>query len=405
MVLDRRDFPPDNRVEQEARHLIAQGHEVVLVCERGPGRPERELYQGIRVFRLAPLPRGLHKLQKILFPLSFVDFRWLVALRRLGREHACEVFHVHDLPMARTALRAARPLACRVVLDFHENFPVALQDFRSHSPKRVDALARRYYCNLSRWRAYERRVARQADRIVVVVEESRRRISALGVPDEKITVVSNTLHERFTADPATLEEVASRFAGFFVLSYIGSLAHYRRVDTAIRAMPAILSRVPRALLLVVGRVDERPDLQALAAEVGVKQRVAFVGWQPFDRVPAYVAASDVGVLPHVPNDHTNSTVPHKLFHYMFLERPVIVSECVPLARIVSECGCGRVVEGLATHPARLAAAVVASFENPGERAEMGRRGRQAVLERYLWSREADRLASMYAGLGREVATG
>ena len=55
MVLSTKVFPPDGRVEREARSLIGDGHNVFLMARRGPGQPAEEIVDGVHVIRV-PLP-------------------------------------------------------------------------------------------------------------------------------------------------------------------------------------------------------------------------------------------------------------------------------------------------------------------------------------------------------------
>jgi glycosyltransferase involved in cell wall biosynthesis len=103
------------------------------------------------------------------------------------------------------------------------------------------------------------------------------------------------------------------------------------------------------------------------------------------------------VIPHLRNDHTDTTIPHKLFHYMVLGRPVLTTDCHPLERIVGETRCGLVVpSGNAEEMARAAA----SLSEPDLRARMGEAGRRAVAAGYNWEHDAGVLIDLYRELLR-----
>src|SRR5690242_17999081 len=127
MLLGGRDFPPDIRVEKEALALRDAGHDVTILCDGGSGRPEREAWNGCAIVRVPAHP--------ITAPLS--DLVRIATLRdpRFGRAlhglvPGCDVLHVHDLPLAATALAFARRRRIPVILDLHENFPAALRSYR-----------------------------------------------------------------------------------------------------------------------------------------------------------------------------------------------------------------------------------------------------------------------------------
>ncbi|MBM3287384.1 MAG: glycosyltransferase family 4 protein [Candidatus Eisenbacteria bacterium] len=392
MLLDR-TFPPDPRVSNEARSLAGAGYEVHILCLRhGREQPEIEDWRGITLHRLL-MPRWFYRKASAL-SLDLPAYRWALrgALDSLMKRSGIEILHLHDLPMVAEGLRAGRKAGVPVVADLHENWPAALATY---------GYARRFPGRIlispSRWAEHERRALPHAERVIVVVEEARDRLIGMGIRSDRIEVVQNTVDEDefdgFGIDPRIVE----RFAGRFVVSYLGGFERHRGIETAVRAMPALLRAVPDALLLLVGTGSTESQLRAEAERLGVARSVAFEGWQPFERFPSYISASAACLIPHLRNDHTDTTIPHKLFHYMLLGRPVLVSDCRPLRRIVEECRAGIVVPS--GDPAALAEAA-ARLADPSARAALGEAGREAVRRKYNWSLDGGRLVALYRELER-----
>jgi glycosyltransferase involved in cell wall biosynthesis len=78
-----------------------------------------------------------------------------------------------------------------------------------------------------------------------------------------------------------------------VLLTISRLASWKRVDRAIRALPAVLQAYPNTLLVIVGDGPERKKLERLVSELGVKEHVRFEGAVPHREIPQYLAAADI----------------------------------------------------------------------------------------------------------------
>jgi glycosyltransferase involved in cell wall biosynthesis len=397
MVLEY-DFPPDIRVEKEARALLEAGHEVTVVCGNSEGRPEVDAWEGARVLRTAGgrMRLGIARLARLLF---FRDPRFARMLRRC--ERTVDAFHVHDLPLAGTVLAVARRNRLPVVLDLHENFPDLVQSSRQDLPLlyRTSLSA---VSSVSRWRRYERRVADAASAVIVVVEEGAERLVAAGIPRNRIAVVENTEDaQRFLALPvAPVVEIANRGA-VFVLGYVGGLGgRHRGLETVIDAMPIILRSAPEALLVLVGEGPIRPRLERRLAELGIEDNVLMLGRQPFERIPSFMAASDVCLVPHAAHAQTAAALPHKLFQYMLMAKPVVVSSCRPLRRVVEETGAGVVFE--ADNPESLAGCVLA-LRDPERRHTLGEAGREAASTVYNWPRSAERLVDVYANLPKASA--
>ena len=184
-----------------------------------------------------------------------------------------------------------------------------------------------------------------------------------------------------------------------VVGYVGSFGPHRGLETAIDAMPELLEARPDARLLLVGSAGEEAYDEALrqrCRDRGIEDRVTFTGWVDLQDVPNYIAACDVPFVVHERNPHTATTVPHKLFQYMALRKPVLVSTVPTLARPVAEYDAGHAVD-----PGDTAAFADACVELGTDReryAEMAANARRAVEERYNWARAGERLVAVYDGL-------
>jgi glycosyltransferase involved in cell wall biosynthesis len=398
MVLGDKDVTLDIRVMTEARRLVEAGHRVVVVCDHLAQRKSREVLGHVEVVRMGRASRFWHPFNRALELLLLTDVRWLRALLRLHRELGYDALHAHDLPMARTALWVGRWVRTPVVLDLHENYPVLMQGFWPERMRFTTRMKKRLFYGFRRWQRYERQAVRKAAHVIVVADEARKRIVGLGVPPERVTVVSNTLRDDFLAFAERDPELESAYAGRFVITYLGALSSFVRIDTVVRAMPLVLEHVSNAHLLIVGEIEARPECRELAERLGMGEHVTYERWQPRARVPSYMSVSDVGLLPFTPDEHWNTTLPNKLFQYMYMRCPVLASESRAVSPIISESRCGRTVQGMDEDPARLAAAIIELAQDPDERAAMGERGREAVLARYRWEREGERLSLVYAGL-------
>jgi glycosyltransferase involved in cell wall biosynthesis len=86
---------------------------------------------------------------------------------------------------------------------------------------------------------------------------------------------------------------------------------------------------------------------------------------------------------------------------MITGKPVVVSSCPPLRRIVEETGAGLVFR--ANDSGSLAGQLLYMYKNPERMKEMGECGRAAALGPYSWTHDARRLVDMYAGIGATIS--
>lgn len=397
----RSRFPPDIRVEKEIDALSKSGMRVSILCPRyTDDQPAKEeLVPGATIYRRQVEPPW--RIRRLWENWTLIRSRWKPVIEEFLRATRSDVLHVHDLNMVPTTLSVARAYGVPVVADLHENMPAAIRASRADHPwwSRVRQSVRTNGV-LFRW--HELRCARECEKIIVVVPEAAERFLKAGISEDKLVIVSNTEDE--TTMPLPLpdvdEAIAARYANRWVASYIGGIGPHRGIDTAVRGVPAIAKEVPNFLLLVVGASDDdRHKIEALASDCGVRQFVSVLGWEPFDKCVQYDLISKACLVPHNDFEHTQTTVPHKLFQYMICQRPVVVSDCRPLKRIVEAAAAGVIFR--ANDPNDFADAVIRLAKDDALCDRYGASGKRAALGEFAWKHDGARLVAMYKAIARK----
>ncbi len=389
MILEK-IFPPDIRVEKEARSLINAGHEIILLSLASNHFPDEEIWEGIKVVR-KKLPNEFLKRawNYFFFQCSFIHPLWRTALEEAVKQYKIEVIHVHDLPLVKTALIVARKFNIPLIADLHENFPEAIKVYPSSW---IGNLLKPLI--VKRWKKLEKYCVQKANKVVTVVDEAKQHyIFDCEIPPEKITVITNTEDLDYFYSLPIYQEIIEQYSAYFTICYIGGFGQHRGIHTAISAMPKILKEIPNARLLLVGKGPNEAVLLELTKRMGISHAVDFTGWQPFEKVPSYTAASRVCIIPHIASGHTNSTIPHKLFQAMAMAKPVIVSSAKPLERIVHETRSGLVYPS--GDAKALADAVIKIWQDDNLEITLGEAGKKAVKNKYNWKLEEKKLINLY----------
>jgi len=380
-------YPWDVRVEKITRSLVNAGHDLTLLCRNDRSQPTREQIDGIEVMRLRPLriaPGVLNGLWNAPAPVNPVWWAHIASALRTVRP---DLVLVRDIPLAVPCALLAWRSGIPTVLDMAENYPAAIAEWLRW--EHCGPL-RRLKRNVMLARCLERMSVALADHILVVADEQRQRLVQMGVSPGLISVVGNTpeLESLPTPDPELGKDLRRRFQGRTVMFYFGELHLHRGIDVAIRATAILRRTGNQPLLVLAGRGVHERSLRRLAAEAGVGDSVSFEGWVEPHLLPSYIANADVALVPYHTSEHTNTTLPNKLFDYMAHGKPVVVSDAAPLARVVRTEGCGVVFRS--GDAVSLAEAVLQATDSHTGR-EMGERGREAVLSRYNWSADRHRL--------------
>ena len=109
-----------------------------------------------------------------------------------------------------------------------------------------------------------------------------------------------------------------------------------------------------------------------------------------------LGAVRLGLVVLHPTPSYVNAVPVKLFEYMSAAIPVVASDFPLWREIVDGAGCGLLVDP--TSPHAIAEAINWLLEHPQEAEAMGRRGREAVEQRYNWENESKTLLALYEEL-------
>lgn len=180
-----------------------------------------------------------------------------------------------------------------------------------------------------------------------------------------------------------------------VLGFVGSLRPWHGLDGFLRATE-LLARVGiEVRLLIVGKGPERDRLEALAAELGIAQRIEWTGALAESEVPQQLARMDIGVAPY-PALANFYFSPLKLFEYMAAGLAIVTTTVGDLPQLVEEGQTGVLVPP--DDPAALARKITEVAADPERCRRLGVAGRARVIERHSWQATAARILEIAAGV-------
>jgi glycosyltransferase involved in cell wall biosynthesis len=175
---------------------------------------------------------------------------------------------------------------------------------------------------------------------------------------------------------------------------VARMAPNRGHELLLAAFRRLLAMVPEARLLLVGRGQARPRLEALVSELGLRDRVVFTGYRDRD-LPAVLAASDCFALMAAGSDESCRAV----LEAMAAGRPVVARRVAALGETLVHGETGWLVDD--DRPETVAAALAEVLRDPERAATMGAAGRRRAEEEFGVERVAALTEAAYAAaLGR-----
>jgi glycosyltransferase involved in cell wall biosynthesis len=321
---------------------------------------------------LEPLVRGARAagatpLAAPALPPGIPGLRRIPAYRRLARGVRPDVVHLH----------LSWPLGCQYELlaSAWARVPVVVATVQLYVELRLGRRVMRQ----------QRLYTRAVDRYFAVSEATRRSLVAdLGWPADKITVVHNAVAPT-SVDPATTAAVRESLLGAAdrPLVLVPARLHPQKGhEYLLRA--AVL--VPDAVFALAGDGPERNRLEALAADLGVAERVRFLGHR--DDMAALVDAADAVALPSLWEG-----LPISLLEAMAAGTPVVATRIAGTDELVASGTNGLLVEPRDADA--LAGAIRTVLDDPTTAARLATEGRATVARAFSATSMCRRIADSY----------
>jgi glycosyltransferase involved in cell wall biosynthesis len=366
-----------------AEKQATRGHEVDVLAPAWRGRSSRrareEAGPAVRRFRYAParwerltheetVPDRLqrHPAYALLVPGYLAA--GVAAAARLGRARAYDVVHVHwAVPHGLAGWAAARAARQAALVTTFYGAEIRWAE-RRFPPARAFL---RWYCRRSR---------------LVAISASTRAMIAPYAGGRPIAVIPYGVPL-----PPAEESAPPESAGPPRILFVGRLVARKGVDRLLEALARLRTRPWR--LEIVGFGPERDPLERRAAELGIADRVAFLGRVTnADLVAAYRRAACF-VLPATLDERADTEgLGVVLLEAMSYGVPVIATRRGGIVDVVADGETGLLVED---DPAALADGIATLLEDPARGRALGRAGHARVRERFGWNSIVDRLEAVY----------
>jgi glycosyltransferase involved in cell wall biosynthesis len=390
MILDA-EFPPDPRVENEAVSLINAGHEVYLFCLQYGQQKQSEVINGIQIKRF--LSNNLeYKLSALAYTFFGYTFLMKRKIHRFIKENKVDALHIHDIRIAASVFSVNKKYKLPVVLDLHENRPEIMK-FYPHLSK----IPGKYLISPKKWKNKEEEFISKATKVVVVTLEAKDEIlKRVVISPNNIIDVPNTVRKSFYINPKPVPEILNQYSNKFVLLYIGDTGIRRGLKTAIKATALLKNKIDTLKLVIVGKNSSDPVLKKLVKDLQIESYVDFLGWKDQSLFQSYILASDICISPLHRNLHHDTTYANKIFQYMSLAKPILVSDAIAQQKLVAKVNAGLVhkerdVEDF-THK------ILALYKSKPLRIELGAKGKYFVQNEFSWEETSKKLINLYDNL-------
>ena len=300
---------------------------------------------------------------------AFLFARVVGRVRDLHRSQRISLIHAHGpLPCGHAAMLLSAELGLSYVVSVH-----GLDAF---STEQVSGRAGEWCRRISQ------RVYRSSRRVICISERVREQVLEGTGPNCRTSVVYNGV------DPEMFSPGVDPSSGGPVVLSVGNLIPIKGHEFLIRAVAAFAPEFPALTLEIIGRGPEESRLQALARQLGIGNRVRFLGLKSRQEVAAAMRRCTVFALPS-----RYEGLGCVYLEAMSVGKPVIGCRGQGIAEIIQHGANGFLVGP--DNERELALALAMLLRDEPRRRNLGAAARDTILDRLTLAQQAAGLARIY----------
>ena len=337
-----------------AKHLARKGHEVHVITNRDTGLTRESLEEGFHVHRL-----GYLKVRFLGQPLFSIEA--LLALRKINPDivHAQSTFPGLYALVAKKVLGKPYLFSERGMVYFPSQFQYQILKL----------------------------VLRNADAVLALTEDMKEEMGK--IYSRAIYVVPNGIDlEKF--EGLLKDEMRCKLqvkTDERLVIFVGRFRHEKGVEYLIKAMEIIRQRDHSIRLILAGEGPEEENLKSLTEQLKLEGCVEFVGQIPNERVPEYMAASDVFVLPSL-----SEGFPNVILEAMASGLAIVTTKVTGLSEIIKDRENGLLVEP--RNPQQIAEKVLQLLEDDQLREGISENNKEEV-KKYCLENIIEKIEEIY----------
>jgi len=390
MILDA-PFPPDPRVENEAVSLVNAGHQVFLFCLKYADEKISEVRNGIEVRRYNS-NKLEYKLSALAYTVPFYTFLMQQKIQQFIKEAKIDALHIHDIRIAQAVFNANKKLNLPVVLDLHDNMPEVMKLY-----PHLQNFPGKYIISPKKWKRKEVEFIKKATKVISVSPEFIETLQTrLPSEKEKFILVPNTIRASFFEDYKVDESIIEKYKNSFVILYLGDTHLRRGLETAILSIEKLKEKIPNIKLVIVGKNTTDIILKKQVKDLNLQDFVDFEGWQDVFLFQSYILSSAVCISPLHRNLQHDVAYANKIFQYMSLGKPLLVSDAIAQKRLVERINSGLVHQE--KNVKDFSDKILKLFFDEPLRTELGENGKNFVRNEFSWEQTSKKLLHLYDNL-------
>ena len=372
-MLHAEPFDPSMPARPEVTEIYGEymprfGHKLTWITpsiEKG-GKVQEKSFKGVKIYTI---PRPLASLLPLkIFNLVLYLIKEYRLLTAIFKKEKYDIIQVkNDVFTTLVALRIKKKNNIPLVFQYSSPVMQGYENTKYHILGKIHDIA-------------SVRIINRANLILTTSSERMGRyLVEKGVPKSKIMATANHVNTDLFSPEVPKRESLNKYSNERqIVLYVGTMDKKRELDILVKSFAMVRKRVADVILIMVGDGTDKTNLEKLAHDLDIQNHVIFTGEVPYFEVPSFIATADIAISPIPPKWYFVISSPLKLIEYMSVAKPVVANEEIPEHKeVLEESGGGICVPFT---PEAFAEAIIELINNPEKAAEMGRRGREWVVQ-------------------------
>ncbi|MFH0876849.1 MAG: glycosyltransferase family 4 protein [Candidatus Omnitrophota bacterium] len=319
-----REYPPlvnggvGTYVHEMSRLLTKAGHGAFVISE-SPGMPQRNIEEGVHVWRIKPTRNPWLRLAQPHVP----GFIQRLEYSKSASQAMREIMREHRIDLVESCEARAEGFWYYLT---HRNPPLVI---KLHTPERLvyklnhdpESLDRRWIECLEEW--WIKRAGQLTGLSQAIVQQTRQ---DYGLDGKQIPVVGNPIDSELF-HPGQIKRDAQK-----TVLYAGRLELRKGVHVLLRAIPLVLAQIPEAKFLFIGAdCGMKKLLGQKIDEWGISKSVELIDQVPRKDLVGYYQEAGLCVVPSLWENH-----PYAVLEAMACGKAVVASAIGGITEIIQD---------------------------------------------------------------------
>jgi glycosyltransferase involved in cell wall biosynthesis len=359
---------------------LAKDHEITWIFHGDIAKGRRLKWHNSQVL-LTQVIKGNHWCSK--FANSVLKWQKVFKLLQLLWQDNIQIVLMRDLPLE--ALLIA-PLRSLLGFRLYFQYTAPLGDISIGYFRGNKTIKRFWYLFIGCFHnLLIKRVLRTADLVFPITAFHKKELLSHTREERLIPITMGVDEEWLNRDGKEIPYLAKLKKKHFLITYFGTLSFVRNPRFMLRAFAKVKGKVPNCKLILIGtkRIPwEEKDLKLTCRNLCIEEDVIFTGHLDRNELQDYLQYCDISISAIPPESYYKISSPTKLYESLGNSIPVVANrEILEQEKVILESGGGILVDYETTS---FCDAIVRLLNDKKLREEMGRKGREYVINNYSY---------------------